>query len=77
MKTTQQPITETLETIRSVNQDIKAIKARLFKGIKDDQQVLINYRILMEAMAIRDQTVKQIDELFKAISLEDLGLEIN
>lgn len=77
MKTTQKPITETLETIRSVNQDIKAIKARLFKGIKDDQQVLINYRILIEAMEIRDQTVKQIDELFKDISLDDLGLEIN
>jgi hypothetical protein len=79
MKTTQQqPVTETLETLRSVSNDIRDIDARLKGGIEDDKMVLLNYRIMMEAIETRDSTIRILEDLFcREITLQDLGIQIN
>ncbi|WP_343524359.1 hypothetical protein [Pedobacter sp.] len=74
----QTPLTETLETLRSVENDIRAIKARLDKGIEDDNLVVLNYRVLQDAIRTRNSTMEiLISIFFKEINFKDLGLDIN
>lgn len=78
MNITKTPLTETLETLRSVDNDIRAIKARLDKGIEDDKMVVLNYRVLQDAIQTRNSTMEiLISIFFKGITFKDLGLDIN
>ncbi|MGN8055674.1 hypothetical protein ACTJKN_05325 [Pedobacter sp. 22163] len=78
MNITQTPLTETLETLRSVDNDIRAIKARLDKGIEDDKMVVLNYRVLQDAIQTRNSAIEiLISIFFKGINFKDLGLDIN
>lgn len=77
-KVMQQPVTEILELIKTVNQDIEAIKTRLEKGIEGDEQILLNYKIWQQAITIRNDAIQILEQkVCDEISLKGLLAYIN
>lgn len=51
----EQIVKEMLEELSTLTRDIKALRSRLDSGLTDDKLILTNYKVLMQAIALKDE----------------------
>lgn len=62
----EQLVKEMLQELSSINRDITALRARLESGLTDDNQILINYKVLRQAIVLKDELIYMLAEQCEA-----------
>ena len=53
-------IQETLKELFQINEDIDALRSRLESGLLDDNQILINYKYLIQAIEMKNELTEML-----------------